>query len=200
MTSLFIIVIFFSIIWTHGKTTKELEEKLDFLWERYLLLRLYMEYNEQHSDKYPKDYAQALSELKIDFDKLPYYRKKIEDFYFSMKPIWYNLSPKVINELYELDEKRMFTEKTYDNEIKKELEQAIFSSDDAFQVLENKKIDSMRLEKDSLIIAGLSRLRPIQEQYEQFEVEQTNRKITALVNLAHNCIKKELNKEKNNNE
>ena len=90
-----IIFSFFSFIYilTLEDKNKQNKKEIQFLWERYLLLRLYMEYNEQQSQSYPKDFIQANSKLKIDFEKLPYYCSKIKDFYFSMKPFWLNFSP-----------------------------------------------------------------------------------------------------------
>ncbi len=177
---IFIIVILGSLGHTMKKQEEKMKEKINFLWERYLLFQLYLQYNEQQSEGYPKDICQSL--YKIDFDKLPYHTKIMKNFYFSLKPIDYGLSPEIIKKLYELDKLKSQKLEDLESLNKYSLEKIIKEGQNKKinifkEIRKNPVLNNIDLMKDLLVLEGLSNLYSLQEVWMNKESDGCNNSI-----------------------
>lgn len=134
---------------------KQQEEKIKFLWERYLLLRLHLEYiTKQQGLTY---------DSRIDFDKLPFYTSKLKKMRYSMKHLWGKLAPEIIDRLYHLDSIRGKQEKMIADEIVTHIQH----TNSVQEIIDSHALEQLYKQKDNLLIDGLDVLQSIQEQFEE---------------------------------
>lgn len=134
---------------------KQQEAKIKFLWERYLLLRLHLEYiTKQQGLTY---------DSRIDFDKLPFYTSKFKRMRSSMEHLWGKLAPEIIDRLYHLDSIRSKQEKTVVNEMVIHIQH----TNGVQEIIDSPTLAQLYKQKDNLLIDGLDVLQSIQEQFEE---------------------------------
>ena len=165
--SIFIIIFFFVFCKVSADINLKYEKEIEFLWERYLLLRLYIEFKEQQTSQSTRDLAKLRPELKLDFDKLPYYSSKFNKFHFSVNPILHDLSPDLINRLYQFDKQRLNEEKAIKLAMYKRMVEISQSNEDIFDSFDDSIYKDLSNKSQLLIIKDFSNLIDIQRKFEK---------------------------------